>query len=375
MKEIKITAYKGFDKDMKCRNFQYEIGKKYEMGSDVEVCKRGFHSCENPMDVLNYYKDMLNDRYCVVEQSGNIDRATDSTKIVSSKIKVKTEIGWEGLFKFGIEWLREITNPENVKTIDNLLNDNDADYAQIGSSDNAAQISSSGDYAQIGSSGDCAHLGSSGDCAHLGSSGDYAKIGSSGDYAQIGSSGDCAHLGSSGNYAQIGSSGDYAQIGSSSGCAQISSSGDYAKIGSSGDYAQIGSSGYCAHLGSSGNYAQIGSSGDYAQIGSSGGCAQISSSGGCARIGSSGDYTYISSGGNYTKIDSTGETSVIMCAGRNSVAKAKVGSWITLSEWKYSEAEGRYIPVCVKAEYVDGDRIKADTWYKLENGEFMEESL
>ena len=348
MKEIKITAYKGFDKDMKCRNFQYEIGKKYEMGSDIEVCKRGFHACENPMDVLNYYKDMLNDRYCVVEQSGNIDRATDSTKIVSSKIKVKTEIGWEGLFKFGIEWLREITNPENVKTIDNLLNDNDADYAQIGSSDNAAQISSSGDYAKIGSSGGCAHIGSSGDYAQIGSSGNNAQIGSSGDYTQIGSSGGCAQISSSGNNAKVGSNGNYAQI---------SSSGNNTHIGSSGDYAHISSSGVCTHLGSSGNNAQIGSSG------------------GCAHIGSSGDYAYISSGGNYTKIDSTGETSVIMCAGRNSVAKAKVGSWITLSEWKYSEAEGRYIPVCVKAEYVDGDRIKADTWYKLENGEFMEESL
>ena len=303
MKEIKITAYKGFDKDMKCRNFQYEIGKKYEMGSDVEVCKRGFHSCENPMDVLNYYKDMLNDRYCVVEQSGNIDRATDSTKIASSKIKVKTEIGWEGLFKFGIEWLREITNPENVKTIDNLLNDNDADYAQIGSSDNAAQISSSGN---------------------------YAKIGSSGDYAQIGSSGNNAQISSSGNNAKVGSNGNNAQI---------SSSGNNAHIGSSGDYAYISSSGVCTHLGSSGNNAHIGSSGDY------------------------------------TKIDSTGETSVIMCAGRNSVAKAKVGSWITLSEWKYSDAEDRYIPVCVKTEHVDGDRIKADTWYRLKNGEFVEESL
>ena len=339
MKEIKITAYKGFDKDMKCRNFQYEIGKKYEMGSDVEVCKRGFHSCENPMDVLNYYKDMLNDRYCVVEQSGNIDRATDSTKIVSSKIKVKTEIGWEGLFKFGIEWLREITNPENVKTIDNLLNDNDADYAQIGSSDNAAQISSSGNNAKVGSNGGCAHIGSSGDYAQIGSSGNNAQIGSSGDYAQIGSSGGCDQISSSGNNAKVGSNGD---------CAHIGSSGDYAHIGSSGDYAYISSSGVCTHLGSSGNYAQIGSSGD------------------CARIGSS---------GNYTKIDSTGETSVIMCAGRNSVAKAKVGSWITLSEWKYSDAEDRYIPVCVKTEHVDGDRIKADTWYRLKNGEFVEESL
>ena len=330
MKEIKITAYKGFDKDMKCRNFQYEIGKEYEMGSDVEVCKRGFQACENPMDVHDYYKDMLNDRYCVVKQSGDIDRATDNTKIASSKIKVKTEIGWEGLFKFGIEWLREITNPENVKTIDNLLNDNDADYAQIGSSDNAAQISSSGG---------------------------------------------CAQISSSGNNAHIGSSGDYAQIGSSGGCAQISSSGNNAKVGSNGDYIQISSSGNNAHIGSSGDYAHISSSGVCTQIGSSGNNAQIGSSGGWTQIGSSGDYAYISSSGNYTKVDSTGETSVIMCAGRNSVAKAKVGSWITLAEWEYSFVENNSMPLCVKTEYVDGKRIKGNTWYKLKNGEFVEVSL
>ena len=61
---------------------------------------------------------------------------------------------------------------------------------------------------------------------------------------------------------------------------------------------------------------------------------------------------------------------MIMCAGLNSTVKAKVGSWITLSEWK--EEKGRNIPVCVKTEYVDGERIKADTWYRLENGDFKE---
>lgn len=56
----------------------------------------------------------------------------------------------------------------------------------------------------------------------------------------------------------------------------------------------------------------------------------------------------------------------------NSIAKAKVGSWITLSEWVYSNEKGRYIPKCVKTEYVDGEKIKADTWYKLVDGEFKE---
>ena len=167
-------------------------------------------------------------------------------------------------------------------------------------------------------------------------SGDSAKIGSSGNYAQIGSSGNSAKIGSSGNYAQIGSSGYSAKIGSS---------GNYAQIGSSGYYAKIGSSGYYAKIGSSGNYAQIGSSGYSAKIGSSGDSAQIKS---------------------------TGYDSIICCAGDDSCVSAKKGSWITLAEWKYSYEKDRYVPKCVKTEYVDGERIKEDTMYKLIDGEFTE---
>lgn len=96
---------------------------------------------------------------------------------------------------------------------------------------------------------------------------------------------------------------------------------------------------------SSGDYAQIGSSGNYAQIGSSGDSAQI---------------------------DSTGEDSVIMCAGEDSVAKAKIGSWITLAEWEWDDEKECRVPVCVKTERVDGIKIKPDTWYKLQDGEFVE---
>ena len=113
----------------------------------------------------------------------------------------------------------------------------------------------------------------------------------------------------------------------------------------------------------SGNYAQIGSSGDYAKIGSSGNSAQIGSSGDSAQIGSSGDYA---------QINSTGEDAVIMCAGRKSKAKGKKGSWITLAEWVKDEEKGRYVPICVKTERVDGEKIKEDTYYTLKNGEFSE---
>lgn len=87
---------------------------------------------------------------------------------------------------------------------------------------------------------------------------------------------------------------------------------------------------------------------------------------------SSGYYAQIGSSGNSAKIYSTGEYSVICCAGNDSMAKAKKGSWITLAEWTRSKENGIYIPLCVKTEQVDGERIKEDTWYKLVNGEFKE---
>ena len=244
MSENIITSYKGFDKNMQCRDFQYEVGKEYNMDGEIKCCNRGFHACKSPLEVWDYY-DMLNSRFAEVEQSGKINEEEKSTKVCSSHIKIKAELKLADIINIGVEWLKDITSPSKVKT-DGVLNDN---------GDRKKQIGSSGYSAKIGSSGDSAQIGSSGDSAQIGSSGDYAKIGSSGDYA---------------------------------------------------------------------------------------------------------------------KINSTGEDSVIMCAGNKSKAKAKIGSWITLAEWEWSDDKNRYVPVCVKTEYVDGVNIKADTWYQLKNGMFVE---
>ena len=199
-----ITTYKGFDKDLKCRGFQYEVGKEYELpkGESVSVCSNGFHACKSPLEVLEYYfmDGSANlSRFCEVEQSGKFSKEVDSTKVASSKIKIKKEITFADLINLGVEWLKE-------------KNSNDG----------------------------------------------------------------------------------------------------------GGDSAIIASSGYSA------------------------------------------------------QIDSTGEDSVIMCTGRDSAVKAKKGSWITLAEWYIDEETGKMKPKCVKAKYVDGERIKEDTWYKLIDGEFVE---
>ena len=381
-------GYKAYDPGLVCRGYQYEEGKTYKKNGHG-VCVGGVtHYCVNPFDVLNHYPLVRNDgkfsEFTTVEA---IDEPVtdDGRKFATSTIKIGVKLGFAGFVKACIDFVYEKTiknmPSDKVETGGSAQIGSSGGFAQIGSSGGFAQIGSSGDYAQIGSSGNSAQIGSSGGFAQIGSSGgfaqigssgDYAKIGSSGNFAKIGSSGDSAQIGSSGNSAKIGSSGDSAQIGSSGDYAQIGSSGNSAKIGSSGDSAQIGSSGDYAQIGSSGNSAKIGSSGDSAQIGSSGGFAQIGSSGGFAQIGSSGDSAQIGSSGNFAKIDISGNTSVGAAIGLNSIIKGAVGNWITLAEWAYDSDKQRCAPVCVKSAQIDGEIIKADTWYKLADGEFVE---
>ena len=310
-----MKGYKGFNPGLICKDKQYQENTVFEE-PEAKICEKGMHFCKNPFDVLDYYDLIRSDgtpnEFTEVETLDE-PKTDDQKKFCSRKLKIGVKLGLSGFIKACVDFVLE-------KTIAERPSEN------------------------VGS-------------------GYYAQIGSSGDYARIGSSGNSARIGSSGYSARIGGSGDSAKIGSS---------GDYAQIGSSGNYARIGSTGYCAKIGSSGDCVQIGSSGYSAQIGSSGDSARIGGSGDCVRIGSSGDYAQIGSSGDYARINCTGSDSVICCAGHGSVVKAPIGCWITLSEWKYDGAKQRCIPVCVKTEYVDGEKIKADTPYKLENGKFVE---
>ena len=161
MSENVITSYKGFDKNMKCRGFQYEVGKEYEMDGEVKCCNQGFHACKSPMEVWDYY-DMFDSRYAEVEQSGKIDAGENSTKVCSSRIKIKAELKLADIINIGVEWLKDITSPSKVKA-DGVLNDNGDRRKQIGSSGDSAKIGSSGDSAQIGSSGNYAKIDSTGE--------------------------------------------------------------------------------------------------------------------------------------------------------------------------------------------------------------------
>ena len=95
---MSIKTYKGFDKDLKCRGFQYEVGKEYEE-KKASACNYGFHACEMPIEVFSYYAPGDNSRYCEVEQDGDLSKHREDTKVASTKIKVGAEIGIPGIVK------------------------------------------------------------------------------------------------------------------------------------------------------------------------------------------------------------------------------------------------------------------------------------
>ena len=109
MKKVKteespvIHGFKGFDKDMKCRGFQFEEGKEYETDR-AKACGSGFHACEYPLDVFCYYKPGMS-VYHIVEQSGRIDRNDGDSKVASTKIKIGAEIDIVGMVKAGVKFI------------------------------------------------------------------------------------------------------------------------------------------------------------------------------------------------------------------------------------------------------------------------------
>ena len=108
-----MKCFKGFDKDLKCRDFQYEIGKEYTE-EKADICNCGFHACEFPMDVFGYYPPS-DSRYCEVELEENGQKSSDDSKRVGKKISVKAEIGIAGIIKAGVEYIKEQVNWEDDK--------------------------------------------------------------------------------------------------------------------------------------------------------------------------------------------------------------------------------------------------------------------
>ena len=278
-----MKAYKGFDKDLKCRGFQYEIGKEYEE-KEAEACEKGFHACENPLEVFRYYPPCDGNRYCEVEQDGELSKHGGDSKVASTKIKIGVELGLKGLIQAGVSFILDKVNWK-------------ADAATNTDAQSAAV--NTGDYSAVMNTGD------------------YSAVMNTGDYSAA------------------------------------MNTGDYSAAMNTGDYSAAMNTGFQS-----------------AAVNSGIGSAAVNSGIQSAAVNSGFQSTAVNSGTGSAAEVSNGD-SVAIVTGYNSKAKAGFGSAIVITErgvWN-----GKTYPLInIKAAIVDGEKIKADTWYTLKNGEFVE---
>ena len=175
-----MKAYKGFDKDLKCRGFQYEVGKEYEE-ANAALCKKGFHACENPLDTFRYYRP-TDSRYCEVDVDDNGERNSTDSKVCGKHIKISAEIGLKGVINAGVRFVFdkcESATEENAS----------------GWSGNAAASGNLGNAAASGWRGNAAASGERGNAAASGWSGNAAASGERGTAVVTGFAGRATALG------------------------------------------------------------------------------------------------------------------------------------------------------------------------------------
>jgi hypothetical protein len=143
-----MKAYKGFNKDLKCRDFQYEIGKTYKTDkTPVRCTENGFHSCENPLHVFRYYSPSTS-RFCEVDVGGQIDKSNDDTKIASSKININTELNFKSMMELGFKFIFD-----KIKWDDKDKTQTHRDYSAAQTNGYSSAAQTHGDYSAAQTNG------------------------------------------------------------------------------------------------------------------------------------------------------------------------------------------------------------------------------
>lgn len=287
-----MKAYKGFDKDLKCRGFQYEIGKEYEE-KEAKVCEKGFHACENPLDVLHYYPPCNGSRYCEVEQSGEFSKRSGDSKVASTKIKIGDELGLKGIIQAGISFVFDKTNWND----DTAISTDDQSVAK-NTKDRSIAINT-------------------------------------------------------GHYSAATSIGERSTTISTGFHSAATNTGDRSAAINIGYYSAAMNTGYRSETMNTGNQSVA------VNLGSR------------STATSTGDQSTATNTGYYSAAEVGGGESVAIVTGYKSKAKAGLGSAIVIVE--RGDWNGETHPLInIRAAIVDGEKIKADTWYTLINGEFVE---
>jgi hypothetical protein len=320
MKEI-IKGYKAFDKNMKCRDFKYEVGKIYEENINPKCCDRGFHFCEYPLDVFNYYEPSES-RFCEVEALGDIDKENNSdTKIATNKIKIGAEINIESLTKASIDFIYERVKKDNKKSAHKEEKETIA--------------SNTGDSSVASNTGDRSVASNTGDSSVASNTGYRSVASNTGNTSVASNTGDRS----------VASNTGYRSVASNTGNTSVASNTGYRSVASN--------------------------TGDRSVASNTGDRSVASNTGDRSVASNTGDRSVASNTGYRSVASNTGYKGIASSLGFQSKAKAKIGNWLILAEWE-EDKDYNYSVKYVKTVKVDGKKIKEDTLYELINNKFVE---
>jgi len=305
-----MKCFKGFDTNLTCRDFQYEIGKSY-VTDKAQLCEEGFHACTNPLDVFAYYNPGES-RFCEVELDGIVKGESDDSKQAGTKITI----------------IREIDIIEYTQLC--------AEYTKTHASSKEHQTK------------DCSVASNSGYCSSASNSGYYSSASNSGYYSSASNSGNGSSASNSG----------YRSL--------ASNSGNGSSASNSGDGSVASNSGYCSLASNSGNRSVASNSGDCSLASNSGNGSSASNSGNYSVASNRGNRSVASNVGSNSQAIVSGEQSLAVAFGPDSKAKGALDDFLTLFEW----ADGKIINYGTRK--IDGIDIKANTFYKMINGKFAE---
>ena len=219
-----MKAYKGFDKDLKCRDFQYKIGKTYTHNGDVEPCESGFHACEYPLDVFKYYPP-AGSRFAEVETSGKIVPQGD--KICCEKIKVKTELTLGALIQAAVNFTFERakwTKDSQTKKEKGAASAT-GKYGAASATGKYGAASATGYYGVASATGDCGVASATGDCGAASATGDYGVASATGDCGAASATGLRGAASATGDRGAASATGDRGAASATGNCGAASATG------------------------------------------------------------------------------------------------------------------------------------------------------
>ena len=222
-----MKLYKGFDKNMKCRNFQYEEGKTYTHPGTPKLCDEGFHACEVPLDCLKYYVPADGSIYREVEMEGVTDEHGDDSKRVGKVIEIGAKLRIRDLVRFSIHIIKQKTEGSPAAT---------SKYkSTAGTSGDYSSAATLGYYSTAATSGDKSTAATSGGYSTAATSGDYSTAATSGGYSTAATSGEYSTAATSGYKSTAATSGVYSTAATSGYKSTAATSGEYSTAATSGD--------------------------------------------------------------------------------------------------------------------------------------------